>query len=317
MSHRSRLVALVVSVLALSRPVSADERDQGLAETLFREGKRLMAAGDYAAACDKLAESERLDPAGGTLLALALCHEAAGKMATAWSEFQDALASAKRDGRADREDVAREHLAAVEPRLSKLEIRVARETAALPGLQITRDGIAVGRAAWDVAAPVDAREISVRATAPGHAPFAVTITMEGEGKVTVVSIPALAAEAEPSAPDGASSGSPARREAAVVVGVIGVVGIGLGTYFGVRAITKSEDANRVCPEQTCGVASARDDSQTAWRSANVANVSLLAGVAAVGVAIYLFATGTTNAVPAAVQARGGSASDDGAWAVRF
>ncbi|HEY6459621.1 MAG TPA: hypothetical protein VIY73_05695, partial [Polyangiaceae bacterium] len=66
-----------------------------LAQSLFEEARKLMAAKDYAAACPKLAQSETLDPSPGTLLNLAVCHQEAGRLATAWSEFNDAAASAR------------------------------------------------------------------------------------------------------------------------------------------------------------------------------------------------------------------------------
>ena len=91
---------------------------------LFQQGRALMADGRIAEACQKLEESQRLDPAGGTILNLALCHEQEGRLARSWSEFKEAMVVAKRDGRRDRELEAANHVSALEPRLSRLTIVV-------------------------------------------------------------------------------------------------------------------------------------------------------------------------------------------------
>ena len=65
--------------------------DRTLAAALFREGKALMDKNDFTPACAKLEESERLDPGGGTLLNLALCHEKQGRWNEATEAFQKAI----------------------------------------------------------------------------------------------------------------------------------------------------------------------------------------------------------------------------------
>ena len=56
----------------------------------------------YAEACPLLEESYQLDPAGGTLLNLALCHEATNRTKTAYDEYRLVLEKARADKRADR-----------------------------------------------------------------------------------------------------------------------------------------------------------------------------------------------------------------------
>src|SRR5262245_14436526 len=96
------LVLATNLVLAVGTVARTAYPQPALAEQLFIDGQALMTKGEIAQACLKFAESHRLDPKLGTLLNLATCHEAEGKLATSWSEFTDALVLAERAKRADR-----------------------------------------------------------------------------------------------------------------------------------------------------------------------------------------------------------------------
>src|SRR5882724_2808972 len=147
--HLTPLAALsVVAALVASTPAWAQSADSAASETLFREGKRLLDHKEFARACPKLAESFRLEPATGTLLALAMCHEGDGKIASAWAEYADAAGRARREGRPDREQAALQWASALEPRLSTLTILVPDAVARTQGLEVKRDGITVGQAGW-------------------------------------------------------------------------------------------------------------------------------------------------------------------------
>src|SRR6478752_1716665 len=166
---RSRLaVWTVLVVLSELRPRTAFAQgaNAATAEALFEQGKQLLRAGNAPAACPKLAESQRIDPSTGTLLALAMCHEADGKLASAWAEFITVEARARNEGRLDREQAAHARSQALRPRLSTLEIRVPAAVAALPGLEVRRDGAVQGSGAWNVVVPLDAGEHVIQVSAP-------------------------------------------------------------------------------------------------------------------------------------------------------
>lgn len=136
-SFRARTCALMfAAALCGSLPVSHVRAQAAVAaetnapapsraDELFRNGKEKLAAQDFAQACPMLAESFQRDPATGTLLALALCHERAGEIANAHREYLEAAERSKQEGRADREQVARARAAALEPQLAKPEVVVA------------------------------------------------------------------------------------------------------------------------------------------------------------------------------------------------
>src|SRR5258707_389594 len=79
---------------------------QPMAQALFEEARALMNSHHVEEACLKFAESQRLDPASGTLLNLAVCHEKQGKTATAWSEYNDVVAAARRERNLERQRIA-------------------------------------------------------------------------------------------------------------------------------------------------------------------------------------------------------------------
>jgi len=71
-------------------PAAAQPADRATpAEDFFQRGNALLEAKDYAKACPLLAESFRLDPAGGTVQNLAICYEAQGRWASAYAKFVD------------------------------------------------------------------------------------------------------------------------------------------------------------------------------------------------------------------------------------
>src|SRR5579872_4584840 len=89
--HRLALILfgarLLEAPLALAQQSPADAQ---YAEQLFQEAKGDMSEGRVDMACTKLEAVRRIDGGGGTVLALAVCHEKQGREATALGEFREA-----------------------------------------------------------------------------------------------------------------------------------------------------------------------------------------------------------------------------------
>jgi hypothetical protein len=300
------------------------------AEALFQEGRALMEAGDYASACPKLAESDRQDPGVGTLLALGVCWEESGRLASAWATFAEAAARAKRAGQTEREEAARAQARTLEPRLSRLTVVVSDETAALAGVEVRRDGEVVGSAGWGAGVPIDPGEHEITATAPGHRPFLAKVTIGAESDQQRVEVPPLAAVDPEGAPAAAPGGADATADAGETgqgpplrliglgVGGAGIIGLGLGTFFGLRAGALNDESyendhctrNEECDSVGAGK---RDDARSA---ANVSTVAFIAGgvLTAAGVTLYLL--GGDEEDDAKVSATAAFGPGSGAMVVR-
>ncbi len=307
------IVALFVLSVISARPARAG--DVAEAEALFREGRAKMDAGDYAAACPKLAESFEQDPGTGTLLALAMCRERAGQLASAWASYGQVASRSKREGRADREQAAREAMQALEPRLSHLTITVDRTTSALAGLVVKRDGAPVGSGAWGAALPIDPGEHVIEASAPGKQPWSKKLSIGAERDTQNIEVPELvpepaAASALPTAADASGSApaskGPPLRTLGLAVGGAGVVGLGLGVGFGLRAqaLNAQSNENGHCNAQNqCDAVGGqkRDDAKSA---ATIATAGFIAGgvLAAAGVTLFVLGTHRRERAATVVEA---------------
>ena len=187
-------VTLAFGALTVARPAAAQgaDTDRQIAQQLFDDGRALLEARRYGEACTKFAESQRLDPGGGTLLNLANCHELEGKTATAWSEFRDALGQAIKDGRKDREDFTRTHIDALAPLLMRIVVRVPEQVAGRAP-EINIDKSKLPPAAWNTPIPVDPGEHRVSVSAPGVEPWTTTVSVSEPGQTYVVELPSLEA----------------------------------------------------------------------------------------------------------------------------
>ena len=338
------LPAFLVSVLiatASQAQTGPSAEDRALAEALFQEGRTLIEGGNTAAACRKFEESYRMDKAPGTLLNMARCHQLEGRVATSWAEFFQVAAEARRDGRDDREKVALESIRELEPRIPKLVILVPPESR-IDGLTVTRNGTQLGRASWGTETPVDPGEILVEAEAPGYRKWTHRLTLEeaGQKQVTIPALVLLPKPKEPPKPppapiSGTSNstprdpGSPASQTVGVLIGGVGLVGIGVGSYFGLRAIDKRSKAEERCtlgPDGNGCSEGAVDLNREARDAARFANLGIGVGVVAVVAGTYLYFAGAPSGpveqsdaarkpvdVGVAVLPGGGFASLTGGW----
>ncbi|MCC6669340.1 MAG: hypothetical protein IT375_36720 [Polyangiaceae bacterium] len=294
------LVAVLMLLVPLRASADPAPSDRAAAEALFRDAKQLFAKKQYAEACRKLEESQRLDPQGGTLLNLAVCHAREGRTASAWVEFQEAMELAKQAKRGDRVRLAGKELAELEKKLARLTIDVPSE-ARVRGLTIQRGGESVGEGAWGTAVPVDPGvAVAISASASGYRTWRTEVRVSPAEQKTLV-VPKLEKlPAPPPPPPGdrdpkgekGSDGGDSSRIVVYVAGGVGVVALGVGGYFGLRALSKKNAAEEHCDGQKCSQ-EGLDLNDEADRSATVSNIGFGVGLVAIGVGAYFHLTQPT------------------------
>ncbi len=300
-----RLLAVLVAASLFTPCAFARAEDPARAESLFREGKRLYGAGQLDEACAALAESDRLDPAVGTLGLLAACDERRGKLREALLAYREVArrAAAAND---DRAAFARERAESLERRVPKLTVDVAD-----PSSEVRVDGERLRTEDFGHALLRNVGSVEIAATHRDGTTFSHRAALT-EGASLVVAIPAPGRAAEAPTPSG--EGSP--PWAAIGAAGVGVAGLAVMTGFGLSAASLDGDSQDLAVECEAGSASActqgQDARSDAETRAGVATVGFVVGVAglATGALLWLLHDGD-EAPPIAVR-RGGPS-----WTMRF
>lgn len=334
MNVRSALqIGLFASLVSFSGAVFAQERDPAAAQALFDQARELMRQNKHAEACPKLAESNRLDPAIGTLFHLADCYEQSGRIASAWAGFLEVASRARSANQLDREKVATQRAEKLQARLPRLVINVP-EASKTSGLEVRRNGMLVGAAQWSTPVAIDPGEVELTASAPGKQTLRQTLRLE-EGKTATYSLPALAeGEAAPASqalppasatpvepkspptPVTTTPATPAPGDQAaaksgngpwiITLAGAGVVGLGLGGAYALMAKSKYNESTHQCDVDDANSCSAsgielRNDART---KGDIATVSFIIGGAALaGAGIVWLASGSSNEKHAASPTR--------------
>jgi hypothetical protein len=306
---RPFLVHASIVAALFAAPHARAQSNAALAEKLFLEGQKMMAEGNPAA-CGKLADSERLDPALGTLINLAVCHEKQGKTATAWSEFMDASAQAQKAAQRDREGFARAHAAALEKRLQKMIVEVAVPAA---GMEVSLDGVPLPGSVLGTEIPLDPGDHELAVIAPGKKPWRQAKLNLGPSAVVTrvaVTLEDAGSSASPDAtvpppntgnaagPEAESPGG--RRTAGFVGGGVGLAGVAVGgVMLGLASSLSHRSDAEILSRQ---VAVGDNDHRAAISDQTIGLVAGGAGIVGLGIATVLILTSRGSSQPTVTPA---------------
>jgi hypothetical protein len=296
-----------IAILAMAASAQAQPSSTSAAAVAsFDRGRALAKAGNFADACVAFEQSEKLEPAFGTLYNLAGCDVHIGKLASAWAAYREL---AQRDTNRARRDDAAKQSSALASRLPKLALTATKPD----GIAVTPDGIAVTIDGIEVTSvlgtdtPIDLGAHHVEARAPGYKTWQIDVTVSTEGSVLPVAIDLEPAPAEPAPPVRppppppverviAAEPSPSgRRTYAVIAAAGGGALIATGLVVGRLASSKWNDVKKLCGDDL--VCSDDADLSTgasllhdARIRANLATGLIAGGVAVVGASVVLWLT---------------------------
>lgn len=310
--------SLAVLALALSLIPATAFAQRGEADRLFNEGKRLFDAGQFPKACELLSQSDKLEPTIGTLGLLAACHERQGLWATAYREYLETARRADEAGD-KRAQFARDRAAQLRSRVPSMRIQFTKPD---PTVQVLRGGEVVPPEDYSRPVMLDPGNYEVVAKAAGGGNWSYSAVLNvGDQLIVVIPptetfatgaapgpgpgpdsggpgpsagggpetpSPGLGGSLTVAPPDAGETVSPTRKALPFIVGGVGVVGLAVGSGFGLSARSKRDESNTeaICP-LTAPTCPAREEAQSA---ATISTVAFILGGVGVTAGIVLFAT---------------------------
>lgn len=310
--HNAASALLVAGLVSLTSPAQAQSvEDKAAADALFDAARQALLQKDYDTACARFSESQKLDPAVGTLLNLGLCYKQAGRTASAWTTYREAAALSRSLGQEQREELARKEAKDLEARLVRLIVEVSDQAKAVPDLEISRNGKPLARQMWGIPLAIDPGEVTIVAVAEGYAETTASIDANDEGKTVTFRLPELKRQegAVPAAVVEDSSQPPPSEASSVpedagpskkhspwpwILGGAGVATVAAGTVFGILSQSEYKKSIGLCvdyPETPC-----YEDEYYEWDQAQANNQAyaetaalgwVVGGAAIVGAAVWL------------------------------
>ena len=302
----------VVSVGVAQAAEEDSATETAAARTLAVDGLKLAQAGKCDDAIPKLERAEKLHHSAIVLSRLGECQVNAGKLVEGTEMLRkvlrEPLPANPSPALSKAYERAQTVLDAAKPKIAGLTISVPSPPS---DLRLTVDGQIVASTLVDSELPADPGDHLIEASAPGFLKATSHVTLGSADKKTVTlkleadpnappppapgTAPDAAASPPPQAPltkpvvaDAASPDVPPQapsRAAAYVSWGVGIVGVGVGTAFGL--ITLKDKHNLQCEGNTCP-ASQRDAVDSAKRSGTISTIAFGVGGAGLVLGTVLY-----------------------------
>ena len=320
--HAARL-GLLAGVIVLAAPAAA--RAESDSDALLRRGVELRRAGKDDQAVEKFRQAYKIRPTSRARAQVGLAEQALGQWIDAESDLLAALGNATDSWIVKNKPALSQALATVQDHLGNLQI-----LGAPPGAIVKVDDRDVGTLPMPEPAHVNAGEVLVSVSAPGHVEIRRKLTVSPHGMLrdsfNLVAVqqqeaPAAIGVSKRPAAESESGGPPtetlARTEATapadrgrritgmqgwgIAAAAAGLATAGVAGYFASRAIARNNDSKTGCIVDACDPPSkrARLDALDAGNKATIASI---VGGALVATGVVLFIAGRPSAEAGAASA---------------
>jgi hypothetical protein len=313
--HTALFLSVVLATSGLAQAQGAPSR----ADVLFREGREATKKQDHALACQKFAESYALDETPGTLVNLGSCEEKLGKVSQAWRHLTDAIQQLPSTD--DRIPVARGLLDGLSKKVARVTISMSN-VADGAAVKLRLDGLEIpakDRKNEQIVDPGehvvlghtdDGRDARVVVQAAAGQAVEAALVFPAAEAPRVAPVPsatgASAGAGGAAAPTGAPAPGRTRRIVGYTAGGLGLVGLGVGAFFGLRARSKNGDAKGICVDNPASCPRADFDRheqlvQDGKSARNVALAGSIVGGALLTLGVVLVVTAPKAAATTGVR----------------
>jgi hypothetical protein len=323
--HKSLVAVMVMLTLGLTSGRASADSKQEAAEH-FASGVRLIDIGKVQEGLQEFLRAYELSPNYVVLYNIAQARVDLHQYCQAEQALRDYLREGGPHISKARRTTVDKQINDLEEKIGKLDIQVN-----VPGAAILVDGVEIGRSPLKDSVKVDAGEHVVSATASGYLPVEQQVSLNGKQQValhwslsseepsasttprasrstdTFTQLPpALPASGTGIAPTPVNQPKPVQRDRTasssggvqrgigVATGGLGLVGIGIGTGFAIRSISKGNESDRHCRALACDAAGVELNRQS-MDATKVSIVGFAVGGAALvsGITLYLTAPRAT------------------------
>ena len=290
--------------LSVTGPVfaagSVDDASRATARKLGYSGVEAYQAGDYQTANEKLQKAYGVlrVPSLGLWSARALVK--LGKLVEGSERYAQVaqLGASGGDQAVQKRALAdaESELAALTPKIPTVTVQLEGAAAAEVSVQI--DGTPIAPELIGEARPVNPGAHRVEGSRGNERAFVDLVLAESEQKPAllrfsrVVAPSATAVATASPAPDAPSSqaGLGKQRTIALIAGGIGVVGVGVGTVFGLKSKSEHDEAAKYCDGSVCNDALGVSAGESAHSAGNVSTIAMIVGGVGLASAAVLWFT---------------------------